>query len=87
MVLKIWQKWIEELSEHQTAIKEAFLELMSEKQKHFDSISKKDISDVANINRDCLSSLLDGWMYGCGFADSDGHRWNALYMDMSKMPQ
>ena len=29
----------------------------------------------------------DGWMYGCGFADLDGHRWNALYMDMSKMPQ
>ncbi len=29
----------------------------------------------------------DGWMYGCGFTDPDGHRWNALYMDMSKMPQ
>ena len=28
-----------------------------------------------------------GWMYGCGFADPDGHRWNVLYMDMSKMPQ
>jgi hypothetical protein len=23
-------------------------------------------------------------MYGCGFADLDGHRWNVLYMDMSK---
>jgi predicted lactoylglutathione lyase len=29
----------------------------------------------------------DGWMYGCGFADLDGHRWNALYMDLSKMPK
>jgi uncharacterized protein len=28
-----------------------------------------------------------GWMYGCGFADPDGHKWNVLYMDMSKMPQ
>lgn len=28
-----------------------------------------------------------GWMYSCGFADLDGHRWNVLYMDMSKMPQ
>lgn len=28
----------------------------------------------------------DGWMYGCGFIDPDGHRWNVLYMDMSKMP-
>jgi predicted lactoylglutathione lyase len=26
-----------------------------------------------------------GWMYGAGFADLDGHRWNVLYMDMSKM--
>ena len=29
----------------------------------------------------------DGWMYGCGFADLDGHRWNILYMDMSKLPK
>ncbi len=29
---------------------------------------------------------IDGWMYGCGFADVDGHRWNVLYMDMDKMP-
>jgi len=28
-----------------------------------------------------------GWMYGCGFADPDGHRWNVLYMDMEKMPK
>jgi predicted lactoylglutathione lyase len=27
-----------------------------------------------------------GWMYGCGFTDPDGHRWNVLYMDMEKMP-
>jgi predicted lactoylglutathione lyase len=28
-----------------------------------------------------------GWMYGAGFADLDGHRWNVLYMDFSKLPQ
>ncbi len=27
----------------------------------------------------------DVWMYGCGFIDPDGHRWNVLYMDTSKM--
>ena len=32
------------------------------------------------------SEEKDGWMYGCGFADLDGHRWNVLYMDMNKMP-
>jgi len=26
-----------------------------------------------------------GWMYGFGFADLDGHRWNVLYMDFSKL--
>jgi predicted lactoylglutathione lyase len=28
----------------------------------------------------------DGWMYGCGFTDLDGHRWSKLFMDMKKMP-
>jgi len=31
-------------------------------------------------------SEIEGWMYGCGFTDLDGHRWNVLYMDISKMP-
>lgn len=28
---------------------------------------------------------FQGWMYGCGFTDPDGHRWNALHMDLDKM--
>lgn len=28
-----------------------------------------------------------GWMYGCGFSDLDGHRWNVLHMDFDKMPK
>lgn len=28
-----------------------------------------------------------GWMYGFAFADLDGHRWNVLFMDFSKLPQ
>ena len=28
-----------------------------------------------------------GWLYGMGFADPDGHRWNVMYMDWSKMPK
>ncbi|WP_438447952.1 VOC family protein [Gorillibacterium sp. sgz5001074] len=27
-----------------------------------------------------------GWMYGAGFADPDGHRWNVLFMDDRKAP-
>ena len=26
-----------------------------------------------------------GWIYGFGFADLDGHRWNVLFMDFSKL--
>jgi uncharacterized protein len=29
----------------------------------------------------------NGFMYGCGFSDPDGHRWNPLFMDMSKLPK
>lgn len=28
---------------------------------------------------------IQGWMYGFAFTDLDGHRWNQLYMDKSKM--
>ncbi|AEI43866.1 VOC family protein [Paenibacillus mucilaginosus] len=34
----------------------------------------------------CEPKEEQGWMYGAGFADVDGHRWNILYMDMSRMP-
>jgi predicted lactoylglutathione lyase len=26
----------------------------------------------------------DGWMYGGGFTDLDGHKWNVLFMDFAK---
>jgi predicted lactoylglutathione lyase len=29
----------------------------------------------------------NGFMYGCGIIDPDGHRWNALYMDFTRMPR
>lgn len=27
---------------------------------------------------------IQGWMYGFGFADLDGHRWNSVFMDSGK---
>jgi len=32
-------------------------------------------------------SEIQGWMYGFAFADLDGHRWNRVFMDMSKIQQ
>jgi len=28
----------------------------------------------------------EGFMYGCGFCDPDGHRWNVLFIDPGQMP-
>lgn len=29
--------------------------------------------------------MESGWIYGFGFKDPDGHRWNPIYMDYSKL--
>lgn len=57
-----------------------------------DAESKQEVDDFAEKAAAAGGTVYgkpgekDGWMYGCGFADTDGHRWNVLYMDMTKMP-
>ncbi len=59
----------------------------------FDAQSKEEVDQMAQKAIDAggksthQPSTMQGWMYGCLFTDIDGHRWNVLYMDMSKMPQ
>ena len=56
----------------------------------FDAESKKEVDDYANKavaaggNLFAPPTTIQGWMYGCAFADLDGHKWNVLFMDMSK---
>ncbi|RKS25716.1 hypothetical protein CLV94_0758 [Flavobacterium endophyticum] len=58
-----------------------------------DAQSPAEVDEVANKAVAAGAKLYanpgekDGWMYGCGFSDLDGHRWNVLYMDFSKMPK
>jgi hypothetical protein len=58
-----------------------------------DAQSKEEVDEMvlkiieAGGTSDHKPSEMKGWMYGCIFSDLDGHRWNILYMDMSKMPQ
>jgi len=58
-----------------------------------DAGSKKEVDELARKVQEAGGSIFgdpvanDGWMYGFGFADLDGHRWNSLYMDMAKMPK
>ncbi len=54
--------------------------------------SRQDVDEMERLALKAGGSIFgkaqehQGWMYGCGFADPDGHRWNMLHMDMSKMP-
>lgn len=58
-----------------------------------DAQSTQEVDEFAANVRDAGGYVFaepaenQGWMYGCGFADLDGHRWNVLYMDFSKMPK
>ena len=57
----------------------------------FDTESKEEIDNMAQKVSGAGGivfgppSEIQGWMYGCGFIDLDGHRWNALYMDHEKL--
>ncbi|RPD43304.1 VOC family protein [Chitinophaga barathri] len=64
---------------------EVLLSVDAESKEEVDEMAKKAIE--AGGSSDHKPSQMQGWMYGCVFADLDGHRWNVLYMDMSKMPR
>lgn len=59
----------------------------------FSAETKEEVDEMAKSvkaaggNVFAAPAEIEGWMYGCAFADLDGHRWNILYMDMSKMPK
>jgi predicted lactoylglutathione lyase len=56
----------------------------------FDAGSKEEVDELvkkvieAGGTSNHKAREMTGVMYGCVFADLDGHRWNILYMDMSK---
>ncbi|MEH7118437.1 VOC family protein [Neobacillus vireti] len=57
----------------------------------FDAQSREEVDRMAELAVNAGGTLfgkpseIQGWMYGCGFTDLDGHRWNVLYMDMARM--
>ena len=56
-----------------------------------DAENKEEVDALAEKVTDAGGTVFSppaesqGWMYGFGFADLDGHRWNVLYMDFSKL--
>jgi predicted lactoylglutathione lyase len=58
----------------------------------FDAESREEVDETAKKVRDAGGRIfsepseIQGWMYGFAFADLDGHRWNMVFMDFSKLP-
>lgn len=63
---------------------EMLLSIDAESREEVDEIARKAAAAGGSVFGKPAES--QGWMYGCGFTDLDGHRWNILYRDMSKMP-
>lgn len=55
-----------------------------------DTETRKEIDELAEKVKYAGGTLFaepeasQGWLYGFGFSDPDGHRWNGIYMDMDK---
>ena len=64
---------------------EVLLSIDAESKEEVDAMAKKVIEAGGKLFG--KPEEHQGWMYGCGFTDLDGHRWNILYMDTNKMPK
>ena len=59
----------------------------------FDAESRAEVDETASKVFEAGGTVfsepaeIQGWMYGFAFADLDGHRWNMVFMDFSKLPQ
>lgn len=57
---------------------------------NLDAASREEVNEFAEKVKAAGGTIIggpgetDGWMYGCGFADPDGHRWGILFMDMTQ---
>ena len=64
---------------------EVLLSIDAESKEEVDELVQKVIAAGGKSSH--KPKAMDGFMYGCVFSDLDGHRWNILYMDMTKMPK
>jgi uncharacterized protein len=62
---------------------EVLLSIGVNSKEEVDEFAKKALAAGGTSNHQ--PGEMTGWMYGCIFTDLDGHNWNVLYMDMSKM--
>lgn len=67
-----------------TAYTETIISLSADKRENVDEMIKKAIQAGGTTPREPTDY---GWMYQHGFQDPDGHLWEIIYMDMSKIDQ
>jgi uncharacterized protein len=64
---------------------EVLLSIYVENRENVDEIASKVIESGGTVF--AKPEWAFDWLYGCGIADLDGHRWSILYKDESKMPK
>lgn len=64
-------------------VTEVLFSIDAESKEEVDAMANKAIEAGGKSNH--TPGVMKGWMYGCVFTDLDGHSWNVLHMDMSKM--
>ena len=62
---------------------QVLLSIDAQSKEEVDEMARKVLEAGGQTNHQ--PSEMQGGMYGCVFTDMDGHSWNVLYMDMSKM--
>lgn len=58
---------------------EILLSIVASSQQHVDELAKKVVEAGGKLF--CKPEEYDGWLYGCRFADPDGHRWSVMWME------
>lgn len=62
---------------------EVLIAIDAESREQVDELVKKAVEAGGSIYTE---PAVHGWMYQHSFADPDGHQWEILYMDESKLP-
>ena len=81
---QVFESFIRRKIADTTAGTEVLFSIDAESREEVDELAVKVVAAGGNLF--AQPAEQQGWLYGCGFADLDGHRWNILFMDMSKMP-
>jgi len=63
---------------------EALIAIDAESRQSVDEMIKRAVEAGGSLYRNADDY---GWMYSHSFADLDGHQWEIVYMDKSKIPQ